>query len=146
MIKTKILLWKTIEDNGTLRVRVKFPLFYSELTSTDPWSNMLRDFTWTENIWGGNVRWTPSICAYSCAYFFYFKKKRGHIPFFYFLPYISSSHDLWKNNLQFNPSNNCYYGREGWMPQILFLEKESDRCTKIKQLDKAVIVNAFQQT
>ena len=35
MIKTKIIFWKTIEDNGTLRarvrVRIKFLLFYSEL-------------------------------------------------------------------------------------------------------------------
>ena len=31
-----------------VRVRVRFLLFYSELTPTDPWCNMLRDFTWTE--------------------------------------------------------------------------------------------------
>ena len=62
MIKTKNLSWKRIEDNGTLKVRVrlKFCLFYSELAPTDLWCNMLRDFNWTENIWGGNVRWAPS--------------------------------------------------------------------------------------
>ena len=31
-----------------VRVRVRFLLFYSEHTPTDPWCNMLRDFTWTE--------------------------------------------------------------------------------------------------
>ena len=31
-----------------VRVRVKFLLFYSELTPTDLWCNMLRDFTWTD--------------------------------------------------------------------------------------------------
>ena len=40
MIKTKILLCKTIEGNGTLRVRVRdrveLLLFYSELAPTDP--------------------------------------------------------------------------------------------------------------
>ena len=41
-----------MKGNGALRVRVrvKFLLFHSELAATDPWSNMLRDFTWTENI------------------------------------------------------------------------------------------------
>ena len=36
MILTQILLWKTIEDNKRLRVRVrvKFLLFYSELVPT----------------------------------------------------------------------------------------------------------------
>ena len=52
MIKTQILLWKTIEGNSNrklrVRVRVRFLLFYSELTPTDPWCNMLRDSTWTE--------------------------------------------------------------------------------------------------
>ena len=45
---------KTIEGIGTLRVRVrvraKFLLFYSEPAPTDPLCNMLRGFTWTENI------------------------------------------------------------------------------------------------
>ena len=38
MIKTKILLCKTIEGNGKvrIRVRVKFILFYSGLAPTDP--------------------------------------------------------------------------------------------------------------
>ena len=36
MIKTRMLLSKLIECNGTLRVRVKFLLFYSELAHTDP--------------------------------------------------------------------------------------------------------------
>ena len=42
MVKTKVLLWKTIESNGTLRVRVrvKFLLFYSELAP------LTRDVTW----------------------------------------------------------------------------------------------------
>ena len=31
-----------------VRVRVRFLWFYSELTPTDPWCNMLRDFTWRE--------------------------------------------------------------------------------------------------
>ena len=39
-----------------VRVRVKFLLFYSKLASTDPLCNMLRDFTWTGNICGGDVR------------------------------------------------------------------------------------------
>ena len=60
MIKTKILFWKTIEGDGTVRVRVKFLLFCSELAPTDPWCNMLLDITRTGNPWGGNVRWTPS--------------------------------------------------------------------------------------
>ena len=40
MITTKMLLWKTIEGNGTLwvsvTVKVKFLLFCSELALTDP--------------------------------------------------------------------------------------------------------------
>ena len=42
MINTQILLWKTIEGNRRLRVRVgvRFILFYSELASTDPWCHM----------------------------------------------------------------------------------------------------------
>ena len=46
-----------------VRVRVKFPLFYSELACTDPWCNMLRYVTKTENIGEGNVRWTPSFIS-----------------------------------------------------------------------------------
>ena len=44
MIKTQILLWKTIEGNRKLRVRVivRFLLFYSELTSTDLRCNMFQ--------------------------------------------------------------------------------------------------------
>ena len=44
MIKTHILLWKTIEGNRRLRVRVRvrFLSFYSELAPTDPWCNMLQ--------------------------------------------------------------------------------------------------------
>ena len=59
MIKTKILLLKTIEGNGTLRVRVRvrFLLFCSELVPT----NMVCYSTRTGNVWGGNVRWTPSL-------------------------------------------------------------------------------------
>ena len=68
MKKTQILLRKTIEGNSNRRlrvgVRVRFLLFYSELVPTDPWCNMLCDFTWTEKIWGGNVRWTPSQWRY----------------------------------------------------------------------------------
>ena len=47
MIKTQILLWKTIDGNRRLRVkvmvRVRFLLFYSELSPTDPWCNMLQN-------------------------------------------------------------------------------------------------------
>ena len=32
----------------TVRLRVRFLLFYSKLTPTDPRCNMLHDFTWTE--------------------------------------------------------------------------------------------------
>ena len=44
MIKTQISLWKIIEGNGRLkvRVRVSFLLFYSEVAPTDPWFNMLQ--------------------------------------------------------------------------------------------------------
>ena len=42
MIKTQILLWKTMKGNRRLRVRVRFLLFYSELAPTDPWCNMLQ--------------------------------------------------------------------------------------------------------
>ena len=44
MIKTQILLYKTIEGNRRLmvRVRVRFVLYYSEIAPTDPWCNMLR--------------------------------------------------------------------------------------------------------
>ena len=52
MVKTQILLWKTIEGNSyarlRVRVRVRFLLFDYELTPTDPWCNMHRNFTWTE--------------------------------------------------------------------------------------------------
>ena len=34
--------------------------FFYFIMNLDPWCNMRCDFTWTENIWGGNVRWTPS--------------------------------------------------------------------------------------
>ena len=59
----QILSWKTIEGNRRLRVRIRirFLLFYSELVPTYPWCNMFGDFTWTDKIWGGNDRWTPSI-------------------------------------------------------------------------------------
>ena len=44
MIKTQILLWKTIEGNKSLRVRVwvRFLLFYSEFALTDQWCNTLQ--------------------------------------------------------------------------------------------------------
>ena len=46
MIKTQFLLWKTIEGNRRLKVRVRvrgrFLLFYSELAPTDPSCNMLQ--------------------------------------------------------------------------------------------------------
>ena len=58
MIKTQMLSWKIIEGNSNrklrVRIRLRFLLFYSELTQTSPppppntWCNMLRDFTWTE--------------------------------------------------------------------------------------------------
>ena len=45
-MKTQVLLWKTTEDDGRLRVRVRVGvrliLFYSELNPTDPWCNMLQ--------------------------------------------------------------------------------------------------------
>ena len=61
-IKAHILLWKAIEGNSRLRVRgrVWFLLIHFELAPTDLWCNILRDFTWTEKIWGDNVRKTPS--------------------------------------------------------------------------------------
>ena len=40
IIKTQILLWKTIERSSRLRVMVRFLLFYYELAATDPWCNM----------------------------------------------------------------------------------------------------------
>ena len=48
MIKTQILLWKTIEGNRSVRVRVRvrFLLFYSEIAPTDPWCNMFRTLIW----------------------------------------------------------------------------------------------------
>ena len=59
-------MWKTIEGNRTLRVRVRvivrFLLFRFKLAHTDPWWKVLRDLTWTKKIWGGNVRWIPSLC------------------------------------------------------------------------------------
>ena len=42
MIKTQILLWKTIEDNRRLMVRVRLLLFYFELAPTYPWCNMFQ--------------------------------------------------------------------------------------------------------
>ena len=44
MIKAQILLWKTIEGNKRLRVKVRFRFLslYSELAPTDPWCNMLQ--------------------------------------------------------------------------------------------------------
>ena len=43
---------KKIEGNSyrrlRVRIRVRFLLFDSELTPTDPQCNMIRDFTWTE--------------------------------------------------------------------------------------------------
>ena len=44
MIKTQILLWKTIEGNKRfrVRVRVRFILSYFKLAPTDPWCNMLQ--------------------------------------------------------------------------------------------------------
>ena len=44
MIKTQILLWKTIGGNKSLRIRVwvRFLVFYSELALTDPWCNTLQ--------------------------------------------------------------------------------------------------------
>ena len=54
-----------MEGNTGLRVRFtvrfSFLLIYFELAPTDPWCNMLLDFTCTETIWGGNVRSTSSI-------------------------------------------------------------------------------------
>ena len=45
MINTQILLFKTIEGNRRLkvkvRVRARFLLLYSELAPTDPWCNMI---------------------------------------------------------------------------------------------------------
>ena len=41
MIKTQILLWKTI-GNKRFRVRVRFILSYFKLAPTDPWCNMLQ--------------------------------------------------------------------------------------------------------
>ena len=46
MIKTQILLWKTVEGSRRLtvrfRVRIKFPLFDSDLAPTDPLCNTLQ--------------------------------------------------------------------------------------------------------
>ena len=53
MRKTQILLWKTIESNRRLRVRVRFLLIYSELALTDPWCNVLRPWLY---LVGKNMR------------------------------------------------------------------------------------------
>ena len=73
MKETQILLWKTIEGNSNRRLRVRVTvrslLFYSELAPTDPWCDMLRDFTGMEKIWGGNARWTDTFakCEFCCC-------------------------------------------------------------------------------
>ena len=36
-----------------IRVSVRFLLFCFKLADVDPWCNTLRNFTWTEKIWGG---------------------------------------------------------------------------------------------
>ena len=53
MRKTQILLWKTIESNRRLRVRVRFLLIYFELALTDPWCNVLRPWLY---LVGKNMR------------------------------------------------------------------------------------------
>ena len=55
------MLWKTIEGNIRLRLRVRFLLLYSELCPTGPWCNMLQTLIERKKIWGGNVRWILSI-------------------------------------------------------------------------------------
>ena len=56
MTKTQMLLWKTtktakkIPDNMSEHF-----LFYSELTPTDPWCNMLQTLLGRKNIWGGTT-------------------------------------------------------------------------------------------
>ena len=60
MINTQIVLWKTIEANRRLRIRVRFLLFCSERAPTDPWWTMFQTLRRRKNISGDNVRWTPS--------------------------------------------------------------------------------------
>ena len=50
MIKTQILLQKTVEGNRRLRLGLGLGFVCFKLVPTDPWCKMLRDFTWTEKI------------------------------------------------------------------------------------------------
>ena len=45
-----------------VRVGVRF-FFYSELATHWPVMTHAPDFTWTEKIWAGNVRWTPTMAS-----------------------------------------------------------------------------------
>ena len=48
-----------MKNDRTLRVRVRFTLFHSELAPTDPWCNMLQTLIRPKKI-GGNVRQTTN--------------------------------------------------------------------------------------
>ena len=117
MIKTQMLLWKSIEGNRSLRVRlsvwVKFLLFYSELvilTCDATCSRLYLD----RKIWGGSVRWTPSIdqgniadyfpvpsCSWAGFFIFYF--------YFYLFIYSPDTHIM-------NINIRSYIQkRQGWL-------------------------------
>ena len=64
MIKTQILLRKTIEGNRRFRLGLGFfyfilnlPPLTHDVTCSRP---LCPDFTWVEEIWADNVRWIPS--------------------------------------------------------------------------------------
>ena len=65
MIKTQILLWKTIKVIGFrglgLGLGLGFFYFILNLQPTDLWYNMLQTLLGQKNIWAGNFRRTPSL-------------------------------------------------------------------------------------
>ena len=77
MIKTQILLWKAIEGNirirVTVRVRVRFVLFYSELAPTDGWCNMhhtlLGRRKYEEAMSDEPPQLQPNFCNFGGVYF-----------------------------------------------------------------------------
>ena len=109
-----------------VRVRVRLLLLYSELTPTDLWCNMLRDFTWTEKYEEAMSDENPpsqSIVLVSS----FPRMKSGYRTKFsdflwYFVPFISVADPLLKNaNQHFYNFIDFSDSKKYWIDLVIFV-------------------------
>ena len=115
MIKTNFIMKSNRMMRVTVRVMVKFILFWTCLH----WQVMQHapDFTWTEKVWGGNVRWTTSyekeqiiLWSFNWKFFHYLSLSLSILHYPLFLP-LSYGESLMRISHE-NPSSLVLFYQE----------------------------------